>query len=174
MHDGMCMKQLVRAAVDGEPFPVRSTGRTWSVAWHSPVTAPEGTPHGANAFCVTANDHIVLISNDGERWGRPGGRPEGDESWEQTLRREILEEACAIVRDARLSGSAARRVSPGREEGLVLVRFVWRVEVLAWAAHFEIGLRRLIPSGELPAHVCMKDGFEPLYHRAMIEVGLLT
>jgi NUDIX domain len=44
----------------------------------------------------------VLISNDGERWGWPGGRPDGNESWEQTLRREVLEEACAIVRHARL------------------------------------------------------------------------
>jgi 8-oxo-dGTP pyrophosphatase MutT (NUDIX family) len=47
---------------------------------------------------------MTVISDDGERWGWPEGRPEGDESWEQTLRREVLEEACATVVDARLLG----------------------------------------------------------------------
>jgi ADP-ribose pyrophosphatase YjhB (NUDIX family) len=114
MHDrptGGCMKPLRPPAADGEPFLVRSNGGTWSVGWHSPVSVPEGTPHGANAFCVTADDQVVLISNDGKRWGWPGGRPEGDESWEQTLRREVLEEACALVRNARLLGFAARCAS---------------------------------------------------------------
>jgi len=66
--------------------------------------SPAGTPHGANAFCVTADDQVVLISNDGVHWGWPGGRPEGSESWEQTLRREILEETCSIVSTAQLLG----------------------------------------------------------------------
>jgi hypothetical protein len=50
------MIQLLPPAADGEPFSVRSNEGTWSVAWHSPGTAPEGTPYGANAFCVTADD----------------------------------------------------------------------------------------------------------------------
>ena len=81
-------------AGDGEELAVRSNGGDWLTAWHSPIEVPAGTPHGANAFCVTANDRVVLISNDGVHWGWPGGRPEGSESWEQTLRREILEETC--------------------------------------------------------------------------------
>jgi hypothetical protein len=93
-----------RVAGDGEEIAVRSNGGDWLIAWHPPITVPPGQAHGANAFCVTDDDGVVLISNDGERWGWPGGRPEGDESWEQTLRREVLEEACAIVSDARLLG----------------------------------------------------------------------
>jgi len=91
-------------AADGEQFAVHSNGGNWLIAWHSPLSVPEGTPHGANAFCITLDDQIVLISGDGERWGWPGGRPEGDESWEQTLRREVLEEVCATVSNARLLG----------------------------------------------------------------------
>ena len=87
-----------------EAFAVRSNGGDWLMAWHAPSAAPEGTAHGANAFCVTADERVVLISDDGRRWGWPGGRPEGDETWEQTLRREVLEEACAAVVDARLLG----------------------------------------------------------------------
>src|SRR5437762_6607921 len=76
-------------ARDRENFAVRSSGGDWLTAWHPAGEVPPGTPHGANGLCVTADSHVVLIGNDAERWGWPEGRPEGDESWEQTLRREI-------------------------------------------------------------------------------------
>ena len=76
-----------------------------------------------------ADGEVVLISPDGQRWGWPGGRPEPGESWEQTLRREILEEACATVTCARLLGFVRGRCVSGREQGLVLVRSIWRAEV---------------------------------------------
>ena len=168
------MDHSLAPAAEGEPFRVFSNGGTWSVAWHSPVGVPDGTPHGANAFCVTA-DQVVLISNDGERWGWPGGRPDGNESWEQTLRREVLEEACAIVRHARLLGFCRAACVSGPEQGLVLVRSMWRadVDVLPWSPRFEIRHRCLVPSSELLARLWIEDGFEPLYHRAIIEARLL-
>lgn len=65
------------------------------MAWHPPGDAPPGQPHGANTFCVTADSEVVLVSTDGSRWSWPGGRPEPGEAWEDTLRREMLEEARA-------------------------------------------------------------------------------
>src|SRR5881628_3696426 len=114
------MKPMCPAARDGKEISVQSSGGDWLIAWHPPATPPDGTPHGANAFCVTAENGVVLISNDGERWGWPGGRPEGHESWEQTLRREILEETCAIVHAARLLGFCRAACRTGPEQGRVL------------------------------------------------------
>ncbi len=111
-------------ARDGEEFAVCSKGGDWLIAWHSPLAVPVGQTHGANAFCVTAAAGVVLISNDGERWGWPGGRPEGEESWEQTLRREVLEEECVAVVAARLLGFCRAVCLTGPEQGRVLVRFV--------------------------------------------------
>ena len=113
-----------QTAGDGEEFAVRSNGGDWLTAWHSPIEVPAGTPHGANAFCVTADDRVVLISNDGVHWGWPGGRPEGSESWEQTLRREILEETCSIVSNARLLGFCRSVCLSGPEKDRVLVRSI--------------------------------------------------
>src|SRR5712692_6993647 len=113
-------------ARDGEEFTVRVNGGDWIVAWHPGSKAPEGTPHGATAICLTADGGLVLIGNDGERWGLPGGRPEKEESWAQTLHREVLEEACAKVVQARLLGFTRGRCGAGPEEGLVLVRSLWR------------------------------------------------
>src|SRR5215471_20598682 len=157
-----------RVARDGATFADRSNGGAWLTAWHSACAAPSGTPHGANAFCVTRDDHVVLISNDGERWGWPGGRPEGDESWEQTLRREILEETCSVVRRACLLGFCRSECLTGQEKGRVLVRSIWRaeVDVLPWNPAFEVSHRRLVPVNELLSHLSMERGFEPIFHRA--------
>jgi len=162
-------------ARDGEEFAVRSNGGDWLIAWHAPAVAPQGTAHGANAFCVTGDNCVALISDDGRRWGWPGGRPEGDESWEQTLRREVMEEVCAAVVDARLLGFCRAVCLTGPEQGLVLVRSVWfaRVELMPWEPRFEIAHRRVVPATELLEHLWMEAGFEPIYYRALVEAGLV-
>jgi ADP-ribose pyrophosphatase YjhB (NUDIX family) len=164
-----------RIARDSEEFAVRSNGGDWLTAWHAPIDVPSGTPHGANAFCVTPDSQVVLISNDGVRYGWPGGRPEGDESWEQTRRREILEEACAVVSAARLLGFCRGACVSGPERDRVLVRSVWlaQVELLPWEPRFEIAHRRAVPAHELRAHLWTEEGFEPIYNRAMLEAGLV-
>ncbi|WP_165959143.1 NUDIX domain-containing protein [Actinomadura sp. KC345] len=85
-------------------IPVRSGGQRWLVSWHPPPDPPAGTPHGAEGVCVTRGGDVVLISPDGVAWDLPAGRPEPGEDWEQTLRREMDEEACATVPAARLLG----------------------------------------------------------------------
>jgi ADP-ribose pyrophosphatase YjhB (NUDIX family) len=164
-----------RVARDGEEFAVHSNGGDWLVAWCSPGSVAVGKPHGANGWCVTAENGVVLISSDATRWGWPGGRPEGDESWEQTLRREILEETCALVGDARLLRFCRGACLTGPEAGLVLVRSIWRatVELLPWEPQFEIGHRRVVPATELLAHLWIEEGYAPIYHRALAEAGLL-
>jgi ADP-ribose pyrophosphatase YjhB (NUDIX family) len=162
-------------ARDGEEIAVRSNGGDWVLAWHSPIAVPAGKAHEANAFCVTADGGVLLISNDGQRWGWPGGRPEGDESWEQTVRREILEEACAIVTHARLLGFCRGVCLTGPEEGLVLVRSVWRAEVELRRGNLALRLRigRVVPAAELLSHLSMDDGVEPIFYRALSEAGLM-
>ena len=65
-------------ARDGEEILVRANGQVWSQSWHPPPTPPAGTPHGSLGICVTAEGDIVLVSEDGEHWDLPAGRPEGN------------------------------------------------------------------------------------------------
>jgi ADP-ribose pyrophosphatase YjhB (NUDIX family) len=161
-------------AGDYEDIPVRAGGAEWSTTWCPPAVVPSGTRHGANAFCQTADDCVVLISNDGRRWGWPGGRPEGTESWQETLYREVLEETCARVIDARLLGFCRSVCSSGPEKGKVLVRSIWwtRVELLTWEPRHEIPYRRVIPARDVLDYLWMDSGFEPIYQRALLEAGL--
>jgi len=87
-----------------------------------------------------------VISPDGGIWDLPAGRPVPGENWEETLRREMDEEACATVTAARLLGFTSGQCLTGPERGLVLVRSVWRadVELRPWKAPFEIVDRRVV------------------------------
>lgn len=100
---------------------------------------------------MTPRGEIVVVSRDGDRWEFPAGRPEDNESWEETLRREVREEACANVVRARLLGFTRGVCASGSDEGLVLVRSMWRadVELGPWEPGLEISHRRLVPADRL-------------------------
>ena len=145
---------------DGEEVRARSAGQEWIVSWHPPRHPPDGTPHGAVGVCITSDNQLVLISSDQRHWGFPGGRPEGNEPLQETLRREILEEACAVVvATPRLLGLVRSRCVRGWQQGLVLVRSWWRadVQVGPWEPRFEIPYRRLVPLAEAAEHLREPD-----------------
>jgi ADP-ribose pyrophosphatase YjhB (NUDIX family) len=162
-HDGACRRPLRRAeagcnvagvtdiAADGLRIPIGD----WLVAWHPPPDPPDGIPHGAEGVCVTPDGNVVLISPDGELWDLPAGRPEPGETWEDTLRREMLKEACATVVAARLLGFVRGECVAGAERGRVLVRSIWRadVELGPWRPLYEIPHRRVVAPADVESQL---------------------
>jgi 8-oxo-dGTP pyrophosphatase MutT (NUDIX family) len=96
-------KEPPHAAADGEEIVLHRDNQEVLLTWHGPDAVPAGQRHGSAGIC-TVDGNIVLITSDGARWDLPAGRPEGAETWEETLRREMLEEACARVIEGRLLG----------------------------------------------------------------------
>lgn len=141
-------------AADFVPLDYHDAGQRWTLAWHPPGDGPPlGTRHGSAAVCLTPEGLLVFCSEDGLVWQLPGGRPECNETWRETLGREVLEEACAAVETATLLGYARSVCLEGHEAGLVLVRALWRAEVtlLEWAPAFEMRFRRLVtPEDAIP------------------------
>jgi ADP-ribose pyrophosphatase YjhB (NUDIX family) len=164
-------------AADGVQIPIWSGGQQWLVSWHPPPEPPDGTPHGAGGVCVTADGDIVVISPDGVIWDLPAGRPEPGESCEETLRREMDEEACATVIGARLLGFTRGQCLTGPESGRVLVRSVWRadVELRPWEARFEIADRRVVaPAAVEDALSLGSHPFAVIIRRELQEAALTT
>jgi ADP-ribose pyrophosphatase YjhB (NUDIX family) len=163
-------------AVDGREYVVaRSDERVATiVSWHAPPVAPSGLPFGATGVCVTSDRRIILVSRDGELWGLPGGRPEGDESPEETLRREILEEACANVTEAQLLGFCRISDIGGPGAGIVKVRsvFLAAVEVQDWRPCFETRHRRLVDMTSVRSQLTFDAGPAPIYSRMLREARI--
>jgi len=160
------------ALQDDQELEIAHDGQRWFLTWHPDPDAPDGRAHGSAGICVTDFRNVVLISSDGVTWDLPAGRPEGDESWEETLRREMLEEACAEVTEARLLGFCRSRCVEGHETGLILVRSIWlaRVQLRIWNPEFEIRHRRLVPADEAIAQ--LPAVFQPMWARAFAEAKL--
>ena len=156
-------------AEDGQRLPIGD----WLVSWHPPPDPPDGIPHGAEGVCVTPAGDVVLISPDGELWDLPAGRPEPGETWEDTLRREMLEEACATVVAARLLGFVRGECVAGPERARILVRSIWRadVELGPWRPLHEIPHRRVVGpadvEGTLGGHP-----FLPFIRRELAEAAV--
>jgi 8-oxo-dGTP pyrophosphatase MutT (NUDIX family) len=164
-------------AADGAERVVVINDQDWRIAWHPLLAPPAGTPHGVAAVCI-ADDHVVLVSRDGEAWDVPAGRPDGEEDWIDTLRREVDEEACARVSSCALLGFSRGLCVRGPERGLVLVRSMWHAEVTLdrWRPRFETTHRRLVPATEALEQIVNQPAFPPglgpLYRRLFAEAGL--
>jgi 8-oxo-dGTP pyrophosphatase MutT (NUDIX family) len=158
---------------DGQEVRVHDAGQAWIVTWHTPDSVPDGQRHGSAGICLTPDEHVVLVSADGTHWDWPAGRPKGSEDWEATLRRELREEACADVLACRLLGFSRGHCVRGQEQGLVLVRAIWRanVKLRPWEPRFEIRHRRLVSVQDFLAHVTVSEGYLPTYRRALFEAG---
>lgn len=162
-------------AADDQPIRIRSGGQDWLVSWHRAPDPPPGLPHGAEGVCVTADGDVALISTDGKLWDMPAGRCEPGETWEDTLRREMLEEACATVLTARLLGFTRGECVEGPERGRVLVRSMWRadVELGPWDPQFEIPYRRVVPAADVAAELALDTHpFAAFLRRELHEAGI--
>jgi ADP-ribose pyrophosphatase YjhB (NUDIX family) len=170
------MNHQTPMARDGEEYSFQADGQDWIASWHPPVLPPpSGKLHGSAAVCLTSEGDVVLVSSGGQYWDLPGGRPEGDEDWRTTLEREVIEEACARVEEASLLGFSKGVCVRGPEEGLVLVRALWRavVSLRHWEPHHETSHRLLVPSNTALARLLAQGrfphGLQPIYQRWFYE-----
>lgn len=164
--------QRTSADLDARQIAVRVGDNEILVSWHAPNTPPGGQGHGAEGICVTDTADVVVVSRDGRRWELPAGRPERGETWEQTLRREVREEACATVVRARLLGFSRGEYVAGPQSGTVLVRSIWRADVTLdpWDPRHEISFRRVVPATDVEGALDIaRHPFAPIVRRALRE-----
>jgi ADP-ribose pyrophosphatase YjhB (NUDIX family) len=64
---------------------------------------------------------VMLLENDRDEWGLPGGRLESGEAPETCLAREFAEKLCAVVDVGSIIDSWVYEVLPGR--GVVIVTY---------------------------------------------------
>lgn len=122
-------------------------GRDINTLWTSGTDLPRTQQvRQVSGVCLTANGKLVLVSEAGTNWNLPGGHPESGEAPEETLARELLEEACAEVSACRLMGW--QRIDDPREPAYLHLRSVARVRLQTFNPGHEIRHRRLVSPQE--------------------------
>ena len=147
-------------------------GRRLTVTWLSPpFLPPRDATTQAMGLCFTADHRVVLVTSDGASWTLPGGSLEQGETPVQALKREVREEACAVVRRSVYLG-CQRVDDPGHPQGLThyyQTRFWARVTLRPFERAFETVARRLVE----PEHVLeeLAWGHVPIA-RVLLELAL--
>lgn len=141
----------------------------WSLTWFPPDSRPDGKMHGSAGVCFTDEGDICLIRIRGvSYWEFPAGRPEQRETFLDTLKREVLEEACSEVQEQRLIGYLKTK----QVGGTTVVRAYYRarIRVLDWDPRHEIEERMFCSAAEVAGYVCADH--RPIVLRALIESGV--
>jgi len=134
-----------------------------------------GRSKGVSTLAASLFEEGIKIWKEWREARQKAGRPEGEEEPEETLRRELREEACVEVLTARLLGYTRGKCVQGHEQGLVLVRSVWRadVRILAWEPEHEIEHRLVVPAALGARYLRYPDeGATRIHLRALVEAGL--
>lgn len=127
-------------------------GRRLIVTWRdSSFHPPRELFTQASGICYTDDGLIVLVTIDGENWMISGGHPNTDEPLEDTLKREVKEEACATVTDLVYLG-AAEVDDPGNPQGLIKnysARFWAHVHLDEFKREYETITRKMVKPSEI-------------------------
>ncbi len=107
-----------------------------------------------SGYIFDSENRLLIVKS--EAWTIPGGHPEGSETPLETLIREIAEEACVTVKNARYLG-AVEVVEKG--ERYYQLRYIAKLdEILPFKKEWEVSERAFVPIDDLDKYIKWANG----------------
>lgn len=83
----------------------------------------------AYGMCFDKKGRVLIVSHKKNKWGLPGGKPEKGESYEETLKREVMEEANVEIVDLIPIGyNKIEQIKDGKKEIFFQLRYAASVK----------------------------------------------
>ena len=123
----------------------------------------------SRGVCVTEAGEVLLVLDNSNLWGIPGGGREAGESAEDAFVREVWEEARVRVVESRYltAMQVARLDDQGGVASIEHHAHYWaRVEVEPWQGGHETTERSLLPAAEALGLSAFAEHTRPLFERA--------
>ncbi len=132
-------------------------GRPIEIKWIETKALPANIAVSQVAgFCFDGQKRVAIIKNE-HGWGFPGGHPEKGESNEETLQREVAEEACLSVKNPELIGYVEVKDPENNSvEGKHYLQLRYLAEadkINDFKKEFESSERMFVPVEELPKFI---------------------
>lgn len=110
-----------------------------------------------SAYVFNDNDEMLIVKNEKEdTWTIPGGHPEIGESKEETLKREMMEEACCTLKDINYLG-AVHVIE--KDKSYYQLRYTAHVDKLEpFKQEMEISERKFVKIQDLKKYIKWADG----------------
>ena len=108
-----------------------------------------------SGYVLNEENQLLIVKNE-NTWTIPGGHPEVGETKEETLARELMEEACVTLKDVNYLG-AVEVVENG--ETYYQLRYTAKLnELLPFKQEWEICERKFIDLNDLPKYIKWANG----------------
>ncbi len=98
---------------------------------------------------------LIVHNKETNTWTIPGGHLEPNETREETLKRELMEEACVTLKDINYLGA----VEVVEDETYYQTRYTAHInEALPFKEEWEIDERKFVTIDELPKYITWANG----------------
>ena len=125
------------------------------IAWHDGMDIKNERYTQVSGYVFNNQNQLLIVRNE-NTWTIPGGHPESGETKEETLKRELMEEACVVLDNINYLGAV--EVVENNEKYYQL-RYTAKVEkILPFKQEWEICERKFVDLKDLPDYIKWSKG----------------